>query len=1012
MTLFCNDFTKKRVGALLLILLALALGLRLWKMDRPALWEDDYLNLDRGLMSISHMWDVQKYQGPADTPYDFQPPLTFALLHLALDVSKTSLAARSVSLVAGILAVWGMFALGRRLFGGEVGLLAALLLTLSLFHIEYSRAIKAYGVFFCFSVWSTFFVNRAATRGRVRDWLGWALTALGMLYSAYIGLPTFAGQFLWAGAMCGEGLFRRHPGSVRQTVLLAGTSVTVGLAYLPWLPAVFFLQKMLGDPGVDPLRKLSWDSARDILAGFYTSAFTAPQWLVPAILALTALGVGFALLTGRTRNLLLVLFWALPATATVLLSKSVMNEVVTSRHLFNLLGLLTLLPAAGAWWLGRLLRVGNTLALATGTALCLALCWWQGTMLPSLYERSISLDREYFYWLWATAQPGDALRLEGWKRKSKSFGARWYLPGLYASPGDFSGPGYRRLLVVENQIGPAPMLEIPEAVTLADDHFSIFRTRTQSLGVLSRTPLPIYPDSVGKYVYEDDFSTPRMLSDAFSARNTAPDLTLGLLAPVRSSLPGETVYRFKTPEGVSLDSAGLMVSAKLYKRNPDHPADSQIEVLAGPDSHSLKLVGSIVWKDFLGPDGTVLLEHCKGYEEQAMYQTCAKAAARFDLAGTFGRELWVAVRFLPGVSEGFLELDGLRLEARTQGETALSPVKLELASLLAGNTVQPWRAGAATVDGIFAFAALPEFSPADAQLGSPEDLRLFQAEHPGLLPVHILRDQSGEPVVFFYAPPVALSTASSEVAMTNAKGFEVRGLILSGKMHVPSLQIGDTRVDIPIVAPRGSVLMLNPGSRSKLIWSPDFSKNVLDALDLSASDNIRPCPDADNDGGLTCREERPCHFTARFVSALPIRSVRLEWYPRVVADPMGKNAVGLSYSTDEGKTFNPIEKFIGSGSGKWTRLFDKHMRTLTFAEPIRHFMLRAELSGEDAQLWSHSRTVDRMWLEADLDARSLKTFNLPAGNFPLGLLAPAGNDLTVRFLDKSVPLYDSLKEWR
>jgi hypothetical protein len=260
--------------------------------------------------------------------------------------------------------------------------------------------------------------------------------------------------------------------------------------------------------------------------------------------------------------------------------------------------------------------------------------------------------------------------------------------------------------------------------------------------------------------------------------------------------------------------------------------------------------------------------------------------------------------------------------------------------------------------------------------------------------------------------PLTLSSRDPAFTMTSPRQFEARGVVLSGRMHVPSLLVGNQRVDIPIVAPAGSTLMLNPGGRSMLIWSPDFSKEVFEKLDFSSSENLRPTPDADNDGGLTCREERPCYFTERFVSALPMKRIRLEWYPRVVADPTGKNMVRLSYSTDDGKTFQQLERYIGEGSGKWSETFKKHATTLTFKAPINHFMLKAELTGEDAQLWSHRRAVDRMWVEADLDARSIKPFQVPEGRFLLGLADASGNDVTVRFQDKPVPIFDSIKDWR
>ena len=1031
------EYSGKTATILLLAVLALAAGLRLWQLDRPALWEDDYLNLDRGLMPLGQMWQVQKWQGPADTPYDFQPPLYFALLHAVLQESNTVAAARMVSVLAGVFAVWGTFSLGRRLFGTVPGFLAALLLAVSLFHLDYSRAIKAYGIFYCFSVWSACYIHSAMQRGRIRDWLAWGVTSLGMLYSAYVGLPAFAGQAAWAAGAVLIALFRREPGSGRRLVGLGCTSLAVGVAYLPWLPAVFFLQRLFQDSGVNPLARVNWAFASDVLAGFAMSVFTPMPWQVPVLAGLTVVGVLFSLLTGRAGALMLLLFWAGVPTVSVLVSKSIMNEIVSSRHLFNVLALVTLLPAAGIWGLVRTIPGFDAprprssglglrsirpkweiAGLVVAMGLCLVLIWPQVALLPQFYSRSISLDREYFYWLWAAGEPSQALSLEGWKRKSKAFSARWHLPGQFESPGDFTKPGFRRLTVVENQAGPQPLQDIAGARTVADYRFGPFRTRTQRLGVLSRSPLVAWPDALGAYAYEDDFSTPRVLRDAYAAENAAPDLTLGHLGPVRGSMRAEVVYRFVVPQGGSLENVRLAVAAKLYKRNPDRRSDSSVVILAGTDPHSLKPVGSITHASFLNQDGGLPLGPCQGYEEQPMYQSCASANVLADVPGMFTQELWLAVRFSPGVSEGFLELDSLRLEAVVQREAQAddSPLSPELDALLANGLVRPWKPGAVSLDGLFAFAvkdgfieSLPRKNPA---LGTPEALERFREAHPGLTPAHELRDSSGEIQVLFFDLPLALSDSSPAREALNAQAFTARGVTLSGRMNAPSLTVGDARMDIPITAPRGSVLMLNPAGEARLVWSPDFSRDALASLDASAQDNLRSTPDADNDGGVTCLEERPCHAMFRFVSALPVRRVRLEWYPRVVAALDGKNVARLSYSTDEGKTFTLLEEFTGPKTGKWSAMFAKHAAQLDFSKPVNHFLLKVELSGEDAQLWSHRRAVDRMWLEAALDARSLSPVLLPGGEFPLKLSGPPGNDFIVRFQEKPVPLFDFIKDWR
>jgi hypothetical protein len=1003
--------SKKTIIFILSVILISATFLRLWQIDRPSLWEDDYLNLDRGLLPLKTLWETQKLQGMVDTPYDFQPPLSFAFLHVLTDISKTSTSAKMLSVVAGVMAIWGMFELGRTLFGVGPGLLAAFLLSISIFHLEYSRAIKAYSLFFCFSLWSTVFVHRAVVRGRFWDWCGWALTATGMLYSAYIGLPAFVGQAGWAGLMAGMGMFAKKDGIGRQPAAFVVTAGMVALAYMPWLPAVLFLQKMFNDPGVDPFAKLTWKFAGEVLAGFYVSWHIAPFWLVPTILALSLAGTVWALWR-RMGNVLLLLLWAGLPTASVLLSKSVMSGVVSSRHVFNLLGLVTLLPAVGIWGLARMLTKREHSALILGFVVCLGLVAPQTTMLDDFYRHSISQDRDYLYWLWATARPGDGLNFQGWKYKSKAFGSRWYLSGFNSPPGDSSQPGFRRLLIVRNQLGSdSEFPRIPESTLLSDDNAGFYSIRTERLCVLSRSPLYIFPDKDETYFYEDDFSTTNMLTDTYASSNLFPNFELHHLEPVRASLPGWAIYHFVVPNGVRLTNARLQLNADLFKRNTDHFSDASVEVQAGPDMNSMSRVGTIGQADFLDQDGKQRVSSCKGYEEQAMYGSCSHADIHMDLGGADKGDLWIAIRFHPGISEGYLVLNRLRVEAICEGGSSTSPNAMKLRNLLANGHVHPWHPDDVSLDGLFAFAACPEQSWSDLPISSPKDLRLFQTEHPGLSPAYTMKDDSGQAVAYFYDPPVQLSSEKPKAQVVDSKKTEVRGLILSGKMEVPSLQIGEGEVNIPVVAPRGSRLMINPGGQGRLVWSPDFSQAVFGDLDFIESDNLRPTPDADNDGGMTCREERPCSFQARFVSALPVNRVRLEWYPQVEGRPV-VGTERLSYSTDDGKTFVLLEELTGQPSVIRSGVFIKHAKTLDFSDSIHYFRIKVELSGEPAQMWSHRRVLDRMWLEASMDARSIRPFTLPEGDFRLALTKPAGNTVNISFLDKPVPFFDALKDWR
>ena len=969
-------------------------------------------------MDLGAMYHSQKYSGPTETFHDYQPPLYYALLHVALAISKSSLSARVVSLIAGMLALLGLYKAGGSLFGGRAGLFALALAALSLFHIDSSRSIKTYSVYFCASVWAVYFLNEALKRPRLKLWAAYVPCAAAMVYSSFMGVPSLAGQLAFGAIVLGWDRAQGKPGWKSGLAGFLGAALAVLVVCLPWVEAVTFIREMFYNPGVDPVAGLSFAKARELAEGFLNHVYTVPPWLWAGLPLLAAAGVCAALAGGHLKAVGLLFLWAgLPALA-VLTSKTEMNAVLSTRHFFNVYGLLILFGGYGADVLsrvlsGRLFRSEPGLAsLVLGSALCLGASIYGLLMLPQFYPRSISFDRDFFYWLYAKHGMAEALDVQGWKRSTKRFAEKWYLPGLFESAGDMASPAYRRMVVLENSFGKGAPQGAPQAVWQEGFVLGPFGGGASLVGMANRSPLVVKPDGDGNFVYSDDYSGYAIHRDAYSLRNASTDTRLGVLLPSSWAEPGTATYRFVLPKSVEALTIEAVLQGVLYKRHPASPSKAALEVWAGPTPGALQPAGVISVGDFSGQTA----QGCESLEEIPLYGACSRTAKQWDITGLVGSgpDFYVSVRLMPGQEEGYLFVDGFELKVRTRpgNFSREEAFGLELTNLLSNNNVQPWQPGAAVLGGLFAFAARDGLARPDLPLGSPKELREFQARYPGLAPVHVLMDDSGEPAAYFFDLPVRLSSREPEFALASTRPFEVRGVILSGRMHVPSLLVANQRVDVPIVAPPGSTLMLNPGGRGLLVWSPDFSKNAFDSLDFSLSDNLRPTPDADNDGGITCREERPCRFTARFVSALPMKRVRLEWYPRVVADPSGKNMVRLSYSTDDGQTFQPLERYVGEGSGKWSETFKKHAATLNFKAPINHFMLKAELTGEDAQLWSHRRVVDRMWLEAELDARSVKLFQIPEGRFPLKLTDPSGNDVAVRFQDKPVPIFDSIKDWR
>ena len=127
-----------RPPAILWIVL-LALGLRLARLAFQPLWWDEGWSLYFATTDVGAMLNL--------TAVDIHPPLYYLLLHLwTLLLGPSPLAVRLLSVLVGTATVPLLYATGRRLLGERGGLLAALLLAISPFHVYYSQEVRMYGL--------------------------------------------------------------------------------------------------------------------------------------------------------------------------------------------------------------------------------------------------------------------------------------------------------------------------------------------------------------------------------------------------------------------------------------------------------------------------------------------------------------------------------------------------------------------------------------------------------------------------------------------------------------------------------------------------------------------------------------------------------------------------------------------------------------------------------------------------------------------------------------------------
>jgi mannosyltransferase len=123
---------------LLLLIILLALGQRLYRLDAQSLWYDEGFSVYLARMDLPEI--------TARTAADIQPPLYYYLLHAWTGLlGDSEKALRGLSLLFGVLAIPLIYGLASELFHSRLAaLLAALLLAVSPLHVWYGQEARMY----------------------------------------------------------------------------------------------------------------------------------------------------------------------------------------------------------------------------------------------------------------------------------------------------------------------------------------------------------------------------------------------------------------------------------------------------------------------------------------------------------------------------------------------------------------------------------------------------------------------------------------------------------------------------------------------------------------------------------------------------------------------------------------------------------------------------------------------------------------------------------------------------
>ncbi len=192
-----------RSGLALAVILAVALGVRLWELERRGFCHPE--NFVSGIAVPDWVHHPPQRLTLDDivrtTPKDGHPPFYFLALHPWIKAFGTSLfSLRLPSALLGTASVLLLWMLARRECGRGTALLAAALLALSGFHAFWSQMARMYALATFLILLSTWLLIRVVEDGGRRWRVAYTLTTVAALWTHVYCWPMLLGQIIWSTA--------------------------------------------------------------------------------------------------------------------------------------------------------------------------------------------------------------------------------------------------------------------------------------------------------------------------------------------------------------------------------------------------------------------------------------------------------------------------------------------------------------------------------------------------------------------------------------------------------------------------------------------------------------------------------------------------------------------------------------------------------------------------------------------------------------------------------------------
>lgn len=176
----------------LLLIFLLGLFLRIYHLGTESLWLDEIFSVDMSRLSPINIVKEILRQGESS------PPLYYALLHYWVIVfGDSEFASRLFSVIPGSLSVLLIYKFCKELFNKNAGLIAALIMAVSVYQIKYSQEARTYSLIVFLMLLSNYLFLRLLSGYRFKYALGYIFVTASLMYAHYYSVFYIAAQNIY-----------------------------------------------------------------------------------------------------------------------------------------------------------------------------------------------------------------------------------------------------------------------------------------------------------------------------------------------------------------------------------------------------------------------------------------------------------------------------------------------------------------------------------------------------------------------------------------------------------------------------------------------------------------------------------------------------------------------------------------------------------------------------------------------------------------------------------------------